>query len=134
MANSVIDTKTDTTSFGNIIVKENISTELSLVQTDTDAFGISYLISFTGTKSGSTSGGPIAVNKNETLQANANPKVTVTVSDYTDTGSNISMHVVIQVAIPVLGTKTIFNETLSGPYPVVSNLSAMVDRIAKTSK
>src|SRR5580698_1871348 len=107
MANSVIDSKTDKTSFGNIVVKENISTELSLVLTGNDQFGINYQISFTGTKTGSTSGGPIAVSQNGTIVANANPKVTATISGYTDTGTTISMQVVVQVAIPVLGTKTI---------------------------
>jgi hypothetical protein len=134
MANSVIDTKTDENSFGSLLFRENITTELSLVQTDTDTFGISYQISFTGTKTGSTSGGPIAVSQNESFQANANPKVTVTVSGYTDTGCTISMHVVIQVAIPVLGTKTIFDETLGGPYGAVSNLTTMVNHIAEISK
>jgi hypothetical protein len=134
MANSVIDSKTDKTSFGNIVVKENISTELSLVLTGNDQFGINYQISFTGTKTGSTSGGPIAVSQNGTIVANANPKVTATISGYSDTGTTISMQVVVQVAIPVLGTKTIFDETLAGPYSGVDNLAALVNRIADVGK
>jgi hypothetical protein len=134
MANSVIDTKTDENKFGGLLFRETIDTQLSLVQTGDDQFGISYQISYTGTKSGSTSGGPIAVSKNGTFQANPNPVVTVTVSGYTDTGTTISMHIVIQVAIPVIGTKTIFDETLAGPYGKVSNLTAMVNHLAEISK
>jgi hypothetical protein len=134
MANSVIDTKTDEKTFGNLLFRENIVTELSLVQTGADQFGITYQISFTGTKTGSTSGGPIAVSQNESFVANANPKVTVTISGYADSGNTISMHVVIQVAIPVLGTSTIFDETLDGPYSAVSNLTNMVNHLAEISK
>ncbi|HSZ33250.1 MAG TPA: hypothetical protein VK772_08060, partial [Puia sp.] len=69
-----------------------------------------------------------------TFQANADPLVTVTISEFADSGTNISIHVMIRVAIPVIGTRTIFDETLAGHYSATSNLSDMVNLISKISK
>jgi hypothetical protein len=134
MANSVIDTKKDENTFGGIVFRETITTELTLVKIEDGKFGLSYAISYSATKSGSTNGGPINVGGNETFQANASPLVIVTITDYADSGNTISMHVVITVAIPVLGTKIIFDETLAGPYSATSNLATMMTRIAEISK
>jgi len=131
MANSIIDTKTEENNFGNILFKEKIKTGLSLVQTDLDKFGINYQIVFSGAKDGSTSGGPIAVRKNEIFQANADPLVTVTVSEYLDSGSTISMHILIQVALPILGTKAIFDGTLAGSYSAPDTTHPTANRIVQ---
>jgi len=126
MTNSIIATKTEENNFGNFLFKEKIITELTLVQTDLDKFGINYQIVFTGAKDGSTNGGPMVISKNEIFQANADPLVTVTISEYEDSGATISMHILIRVALPVLGTKSIFDGILAGPYrwPSGSNPTA----------
>jgi hypothetical protein len=44
--------------------------------------------------------------------------VTLVVSDYTDTGSSISLHVEVTVdAGGAIGTKTVFDDSLGGNYP-----------------
>jgi hypothetical protein len=133
MANPIIDTKTDTNTFGSIL-KETISATITLVETAPGQFGLNYQFVYSGIKSGSSSSDtPIAASANGTYVANPSPKVTYTIAGYSDTGTSISMQVTIQVDIPALGTKTIFNETLSGSYGT-DNLHSMVNHIAEISK
>ncbi|MDN3657859.1 hypothetical protein QWZ08_19560 [Ferruginibacter paludis] len=134
MANSIIDTKTDERNFGGMI-HENISTTLNLVQTAVGKFGVTYQITYTGRKTGSSSGGPQAVDGNTSFQASDDPPVTVNVSDYSDSGSFISIHVNIKVKIPIVGFKDIFDQTLAGNYSTPgANLKNMFNRIAEISK
>jgi|SRR5580692_11271050 hypothetical protein len=133
MANPIIDTKTDKNTFGSIL-KETISATISLVETAPGQFGLNYQFLYSGIKSGSSSSdAPIVVTANGTYIANPSPKVTYTIAGYTDTGNSISMQVTIMVDIPALGTKTVFNETLSGPYGA-DNPDSMVNHIAEKSK
>ncbi|MBS7564181.1 hypothetical protein KHS38_07165 [Mucilaginibacter sp. Bleaf8] len=129
MANSVIDTKTDKHTFGVWPVKETVTTTLSLILTGPDTFGLNYQAQYSGIKSGTVSGGPYAVSGNGSFVVNDNPKVTVTISNYSDSGSYISMHIQITVDIPVIGTETIFDETLGGPYGS-NNLNEIVNHIS----
>jgi hypothetical protein len=133
MANSIIDSKTDKNSFGSIL-RETIAATITLVQTGPGTFGLGYEFMYSGIKSGNTSSDqPIAVSGNGTAIANPDPKVTYTIANYSDSGTYISMQVTIVVDIPVLGTKTIFNETLGGAYGT-DNLKLMVKYIAEISK
>lgn len=132
MANAIIASKTDDKTFGAWPLKEKISTTITLLQTGSDAFGLAYQAVYSGIKSGSVSGGPYAVSGNLNKVVNQSPKVTLIVSNYSDTGSYISMRVIITVDIPVIGTETIFDETLGGSYSQ-GGLQAIVDHIGTLS-
>jgi hypothetical protein len=113
MGNDVIDSKTDVRDFGSLI-HVNISTTLTLAQTGPGQRGILYEIAYSGIKSGNVTGGPLPVQGEGCFQPHEDPPVTVTVSEYADVGSSITMRIHIQVQIPILGSKTIFDQILSG--------------------
>jgi len=113
MENDVIDSKTDVRDFGSLI-HVNIATKLTLAHTGPGQRGILYEITYTGIKSGNVAGGPLPVKGEGCFQPHEDPPVTVTVSEYADVGSSITMRIHIQVQIPILGSKTIFDQILSG--------------------
>lgn len=124
MSYPVIASKTDNNNW----FIEKCSVTLTLVQMSPadPKFGLSYSADWSGVKKGNTAGGPYPVAGNGTTVVNQDPKVTLIVSDYTDTGSTISMHVEVTVdAGGVIGTKTVFDDTLSGSYPA-AGLTDMV--------
>ena len=133
MSNSVIDSKTQEHSFGFWPVTEKVKTTLTLVEIDPGNFGITYVASYSGVKDGNVSGGPVSIPGNGNYKVNDDPEVVVKVSNYSESDTYISMHIVITVAIPVLGTKTIFDATLGGEYGL-SGWSAMVSHISKISQ
>lgn len=114
MSNIVIDSKTESHSFGALFAKEKVKTTISLVKMANAKFGLSYNSEFSGIKDGHVSGGPYEVSGNENLTAHDSPKVMLIISNYTVTAESISMNVEITVDIPVIGSETIYNETLSG--------------------
>lgn len=116
MSNTVIDSKTQKHKFGVWPVTETVTTTLDLVEMSPGKFGVNYKAVYSGVKSGTVSGGPTSIPGNGSFVVNPNPKVTVIVTNYSDSGTYISMHIQITVDIPVLGTKTIFDATLGGAY------------------
>lgn len=113
---TVIDSKTDKHTYGTWPAKETVETTISLVEMDDGNFGLKYDSKFSGIKSGHVQGGPYQVDGNMEIKVNDNPKVMLIISNYNKTEEIIVMSVKITVNIPVIGTKTIFNETLSGNY------------------
>ncbi len=130
MSNSVIDSKTQEHNFGFWPVTEKVKTTLNLVEISTGNFGITYVASYSGVKDGKVSGGPVPISGNGDHTVNEDPKVVVKISNYADSGTHISMHIIITVAIPVLGTKTIFDATLGGEYKL-SGWTAIVNHISE---
>ena len=116
MSSTVIDSKTESHSFGFWPVKEKVETTLSLVNMGQGKTGGNYNSKFSGVKSGHVSGGPIEISKNETKVVNPSPKVEVIVSNFSKTDTEVSMHIKITVDIPVIGTETIYSQTLGGKY------------------
>lgn len=114
----VIQNKTDKHQFGVWPVAESVTTIITLIYTDSKTFAIDYDCTFSGVKSGHVQGGPISVFGNTTVIVNQNPEVKVTITQFNnDTSRNyISLHIKIEVNIPVIGWKTIFDETLGGDY------------------
>ena len=80
-------------------------------------FGLSYSAEWSGVYKGSTNGGPYSISGNGSTVVNQSPQVTLNISNYNDTGSTISLQAEITVDSKI-GDKTVFNETLSGNYPV----------------
>ena len=136
MSYPIIDSKTQKHTFSAIFKKETVVTTLDLVELSAGKFGVMYNSKYSGIKSGHVSGGPVAVSGNGSHVVNPNPKVEVIVSNYSDSGSHISMHIKITVAIPVLGTKTIFDATLGGEYGVGGwdAIVSHLESIAKSAK
>ena len=125
---NVIDSKYQETSFG---AGGKTRTTMNLIEVGPDKFGLSYDVAYTTSIFDSwhhSSGGPFDVSGNTSTVVNETPKVTVTVSNYSDDRKNhlISMHVVIDVSI--IGV--IYDQTLGGRYGAagfqefVANLSA----------
>jgi hypothetical protein len=123
MENYVIDSKTDVKKFGSLI-EVRIATTLTLVGTESNGAGIFYDVAYTGFKTGKASGGPLELRGDGAFRVNEDPQVVVTVSDYADNSSHISLHILIQVGLPVFGNQTIFSQTLSGPYDRSHNVQA----------
>jgi len=119
MAN-VIDKQTDQHNFEVLRVRGHISVTLILLETAPDTFAVNYEASYSGMKDGHLSGGPFPVNGNGTHVVNQNPKVTVTLSNWSDDKANhlISAHCKISVDVPVLGNTTVFDKTIGGKYGV----------------
>ncbi len=135
MMQTVIDSKTDNRSgFG-----WETKTTLKLIETDPNNFGINYDVDYkTGGLFGSwkhISGGPVKNLGNGSWVVNDSPKVTVIVSNYSvDSGQQlISMHVKIDVDVPVVGTVTIYDQTLGGRYGI-DNLKELVAHISNAGQ
>lgn len=111
MSYTVIDSKTEKKTF---LLVEHVTTKLSLVYTDKQQFGIVYDVTFSGPAKGHVTGGPEIVKGNESVIVHKDPQVDVTVSDFNDTGSHISMKV--KIVVHKSGSHTIFDQSLSGPY------------------
>lgn len=116
MSNTVIDSKSESHSFGFWPAKEHVKTTLSSVNMGQGKIGLTYESKFSGVKSGHVSGGPIEITGDETKVVNPSPKIEVIISNFSKTDTAVSMNVEITVAIPVIGTETIYNETLGGKY------------------
>lgn len=126
-----IQCKTQSESYG--FGAEKVSTTLCLVHMGGAKVGLTYESEFSGIKSGQVSGGPIEVDGNIARDVNPDPKVTISVSGYENTGSHASMHVSITVAIPLplVGTKTIYSQTLAGDYtPGVAGWAPVLEAVA----
>ncbi len=115
-SNTVIDSKTDKHSFGFWKAKEEVTTTITLVHMGGGQFGLSYDCEFSGIKSGHVSGGPYPVSGNMHKVLHNSPQVVLTISNFDETSTTISMKVTITVDIPVIGNKTIYDETLGGAY------------------
>lgn len=115
-SNTVIDSKTDKHSFGFWKAKEEVTTTITLVHMGSGQFGLSYDCEFSGIKSGHVSGGPYPVSGNMHKVLHNSPQVVLTISNFDETSTTISMKVTITVDIPVIGNKTIYDETLGGAY------------------
>lgn len=133
MSNTVIDSKTQSNKFGFWPVTESVTTTLDLVEMSAGKFGVNYKAVYSGVKDGTVSGGPTSIPGNGSFVVNPSPKVTVIVTNYSDSGTYISMHIQITVDIPVLGTKTIFDATLGGAYGS-SGWSGIVNHISEISQ
>lgn len=93
-----------------------------MIRTQDGKFGILYLAKYSGLQSGKVTGGhPFFISGNETVEVYKSPKITLVVSNYSDTGRSISMHITIQVEF--VGEHTIFNKTLGGSYGIASDLA-----------
>jgi hypothetical protein len=128
----VIDSKTETHDYW----VEKVSTTLTLLETAPDQFGISYNSTYSGVSgNGSVQGGPITVSQNGSWTVNDNPRITVSVSNYSDDKGNrlVSTHVTINV--DVLGGVKIYDQTLGGKYGIDAwgGLAEAI-RAAKTAK
>ena len=129
MSYTVIDKKAELHTYGVWPVKEKVSTTLTLLNLDSGQIGASYDSEFGGVKNGHVQGGPIVVDGDKTAVVNESPKVTVVVSQFNKTPSYISMHIAITVDIPVIGTETIYSQTLGGHYDGLSGWAAAIGNI-----
>jgi hypothetical protein len=116
MAFTVIDSKGESHSYGGFPVSEKVSTTLQLLNMGDGNIGLSYDSSFSGVKSGQVHGGPIVITGNEEKVVNQSPRVVVSISEFNKSKSYASVHVRIIVDVPVLGSQTIYNQTLGGHY------------------
>jgi hypothetical protein len=118
MSYQVIDSKSEKNSYGAWVVSEDVKTTLSLVYMGNNIFALNYDSVFSGLKSGQVQGGPISVSRNTTIIVNNDPKVTVAISQFNlDLRKNyVFLHVKIDVDIPVIGSETIYEQTLGGNY------------------
>ncbi|MDY0321396.1 MAG: hypothetical protein WHU93_02165 [Arcobacteraceae bacterium] len=129
MAFTVIDSKTESQSYGGFPVSEKVKTTLQLLNMGDGNIGLSYDSSFSGVKSGQVHGGPIAINGNEDKVVNQTPRIVVSISEFNKSKSYASMHVRIVVDIPVLGNKTIYNQTLGGHYEESTGWAVAMENI-----
>lgn len=119
MAYPIIDSQTETHNW--VIEKCSVRLDLLELNAPNGKFGVNYSAHWSGVKKGQISGGPVPVPGNGSTVVNHNPDVTVIVSNYNDTGSTVSMHVKVTVAAGgPIGTKTVFDKTLSGAYPAAT--------------
>ncbi|ADL52927.1 hypothetical protein [Clostridium cellulovorans] len=118
MSQTIIDSKSERHSYKVFFTQENIRTILSLVYMGNNNFAINYNSWFSGVKAGHVQGGPIAISGNTRIKANNNPDVLVTVSNFNSDLQNhsISLHITINVNIPMIGPQIIYNQTLGGYY------------------
>jgi hypothetical protein len=122
----VIDSKTESHDY----FVEKVSTTLTLLETASDQFGIDYNATYSGIfGSGSVQGGPITVSQNGSWIINDNPRITVSVSNYSDDKGNrlVSMHITIHV--DVLGGINIFDQTLGGKYGIGASWGGLAEAI-----
>ena len=116
MSYTVIDKRTYKKSFGVWPLKGEVTTTMTFVNMGNSNVGLSYEAEYGGIQAGSDKGGPFEVTGNQIKNVNDSPKVEVIISDFNKTSNHASLHVRITVGIPVIGTETIFDETLSGSY------------------
>lgn len=116
MGYTIIDKKTEHHSYGIWFAKETVTTTISLVNMQDGIFGLSYESVFNGIKDGHVQGGPHEITGNTEITVHKSPKVVLTISNYNETESVISMTVNISVNIPGIGNENIYNQTLSGTY------------------
>ena len=116
MSTTVIDTKTEKRTFKAMLLKEHIDTTIALEQLANGAFGLSYNCHFYGVKAGKQSGGPFELTGNVRSAVQEHPTVILVVSNFQQTAQHIRMDVAITIDFPIVGTKTIYNQTLEGQY------------------
>ncbi|CAD6876888.1 hypothetical protein [Methylomonas fluvii] len=91
--------------------------------------GVSYDSVFSGVKSGHVQGGPIEINGDITKVVNDSPRVAVIVSQFNKSPNYISMHIAITVDIPVIGTQTLYSQTLGGHYDAITGWTVAISNI-----
>lgn len=128
MSYTVIDTKTDKTSFA--FGAEKVITTISLVNLGSGKVGLTYDADYSGMASGHVaSDKAIEVDGSETQKVHDNPEVDVIISDYEKTSAHVSMH--IKVTVNYAGEHTIFDETLAGDYSAEAGWSALFEELKK---
>jgi hypothetical protein len=120
MIYSVIDSKSDKRKFQKFPLSETIITTINLLELTPGKFGLDYQADYSGVKVGKINGGPLDISGNGTYIENDDPKVTMIISNYSDSGTAISMQITINIDAPILGTVTIFDQALGGKYGFVS--------------
>lgn len=120
MAHQIIAQKVDKRKFTALLMKEYIDTTLQLVHLPDDKFGISYQCHFYGVKEGKRSGGPFEVSGNAKSSVQQNPEVVLEVCNFQKTDCAISMDILITIDLPIVGTKTIYDQTLGGSYTTIT--------------
>jgi hypothetical protein len=123
----IIDSKSDTKKFNHFPFSETVNTTIDLLELSTGKFAVNYRADYSGIKGGQLSGGPINIPGNGNYIENNDPKVTMMVSNYSDSGLVISMQLTITIDAPVIGTVTIFDQMLGGKYGVISLTSIVKD-------
>lgn len=131
MGYTVIDKKTENHTYGALFVKEKVSTTISLVYLSNGNFGISYESKFSGVKDGHVQGGPVEITGNMNKVVNKSPKVTISISNFHKSDEIVAMTIKITVDIPVIGSETIYNQTLSGPYNSASGWETIAASLQK---
>jgi hypothetical protein len=131
MSYSAIDCKEEKHSFGLWPLTESVSTTLCIVNMGSSNMGLTYDASFSGIKSGHVKGGPYEVDGDMEKEVNANPRVMLYVSNFNKGRSYVSMHVKITVDIPVVGTETIYDQTLGGNYSVETGWAELLERFGE---
>jgi hypothetical protein len=91
---------------------------LSLAETASDQFALYYTANYSGVANGSISGGPVAVNGNGVHVVNPTPRVTVTISNYSDNKASKTISLHVAVAVQYGATYTVFDQTLGGKYGI----------------
>ncbi len=114
MSNTKIASVTDKKSFGSLFVKEHVETTLSLYCMDGDKLGIGYESKFDGLKDGHVHGDPIEITGNMHKTIHQSPTISINISKFEKSATDITMEVKISVDAPVLGECVIFNKVLSG--------------------
>jgi len=89
---------------------------VELVNLGGEKFGIQYRSKFFGIKDGDVVGEPIQVNRDTIKIVHNDPEVKIIISNYSKGSNHISMHIKINVDIPVIGEKTMYDKTLGGDY------------------
>ncbi|ADL50714.1 hypothetical protein [Clostridium cellulovorans] len=133
---TIIDTKSETHNYDLVFTHESVTTTLSISYTGDDNFGIIYNSEFSGIKNGHVQGGPIPVSQNTQIKVHDNPDVIVTITQFNLDLQNhhISLHIRIDVDIPVIGKKNIFDQTLGGYYnPSVFGWKAIISEFKTKS-
>lgn len=131
---TVIDSKTESHSYGFWKASENVKTTISLLNMGGGKVGLSYSASYSGLETGTVQGGPFEVDGDETKKVHDSPEVDVVISQYEKGENHVSTHVAITVDIPVIGKQTIYSETLAGNYSVTTGWEALfaeLDALAK---
>ena len=108
----VIDKKKQTTYFGVWPFSETVELTLSLVKYD-EGLGLMYEAKYWGIVPGHASGGPFHVTGNITKPIHEDPKIVLQITNWSEQGGYISMH----VKITVHGLGVVFDQNLGGKIP-----------------
>ena len=129
MSYTIIDKKSESHKYGWGL-EEDVTTTMSLMNIGNEKIGLSYEANYSGIKSGGVHGGPFEVTGDETKIVHDSPKVEVIISNFNKKSSYVSLHVKITVDIPVIGTETIYDQTLGGEYSESTGWAAVGPAVA----